>query len=62
MPGPIVSAGIPAAGEHDRDQVMQIMLDAAEQFPAKMEGMNGVVLLDDFGIKTTYYKVGVIVN
>ena len=62
VPGHIVRATIPIPGEHDRDKVMAIMHEAAQAFPARREENDAFVLLDDFGIKTTYYKVGVIVD
>jgi small conductance mechanosensitive channel len=62
VPGHIVSVQIPIPGEHDRDKIMGIMLEAAQAFPARREEDDALVLLDEFGIKTTFYKVGVIVN
>jgi small-conductance mechanosensitive channel len=62
VPGHLVNAQIPIPGEHDRDQVMAIMQEAAQAFPARMDVRDALVLLDDFGIKTTYYKVIIIVD
>lgn len=62
VPGHIVRAVIPIPGEHDREKVMAVIKEAAQAFPARREENDAVVLLDDFGIKTSYYKVGVIVD
>ena len=62
VPGHIVSTQIPIIGKHDREQIMMIMRDAAQEYPARMGDLNAVVLLDDFGANTTYYKVGIIVD
>ena len=62
VPGHIVSVQIPIPGKHDREQVMAIMQEAAQAFPDRMDINDGIVLLDDFGVKTTFYKVGVIVD
>jgi small conductance mechanosensitive channel len=62
VPGHFVSVQIPIAGKHDRDQVMGIMKEVAQQFPAHRDDENAVALLDDFGIKTTYYNVRIIVD
>jgi small-conductance mechanosensitive channel len=62
VPGHIVSVQIPIPGKHDRDQVMAIMKEAAQAFPDRMEIKDALVLLDDFGVKTTFYQVSVIVD
>ena len=61
IPGHIVSVSVPIKGKHDRRQVMDVMQETGQAFEFRMEEFPALVLLDEVGVNTSYYKVGVIV-
>jgi small-conductance mechanosensitive channel len=56
-PGYLVDVIIPVKGDHNRQQAIQIMHDTAAQFEPRDADIEPQVLLDGFGIETTYYQV-----
>jgi len=62
IPGHVVTASIPIPGKHDRKQVMELMKEAATEFPLLMDGFNPVVILGDFAPNVTNYTVGLMVD
>jgi len=61
IPGHRLEVIIPIPGEHDRPRVMRIMQDTAETFTPRMMEHEPKIMLESFGVNTTFYKVRIIV-
>ncbi|MCP4360635.1 MAG: mechanosensitive ion channel [Chloroflexi bacterium] len=60
IPGHKVNVRIPIPGPHDREQVMEIMRVAAVKYTSRMDPP--IVVLNEIGINTSYYRVMVLVR
>jgi small conductance mechanosensitive channel len=59
--GHYLSARIPIKGTHDRLEVMGYLDAAARRFVPRLEKLDPEIMLEDFGVETTYYLIRVIV-
>lgn len=59
--GHYLSARIPIKGSHDRLNIVALLDEGARQYKPRLEEHDPEIMLEDFGVNTSYYLVRVIV-